>query len=316
MPAAVWSGTITFGLVAIPVQMVSATSSHKIGFRQIHLADRGRVRYRKICELDEQVLEQEDIGRAYEAGPDHLVPVSDEELDALPLPTAKAIEVSGFLPMDHVPQEMIGTPYFLSAASKAADKPYVLMRRALERSGKAGVGKLAMRDAERLVLIRPHGDVLVAHILHWPDEVRSAADAAPKGGVEISDEEAARADALVEALGEVDLGAFHDEYAAAVQDLINAKLEGGEPPQAEPEPAATGEAADLMDTLEAAVSQARTGAEVHRLADRKRPAKKTAQKTGGKTAAKKTTARKTAAKKQTGKKQAPAAKKTTRKRAG
>jgi DNA end-binding protein Ku len=291
MPS-VWSGTVTFGLVAIPVQMVSAVSSHKVSFRQIHLADRGRVRYRKICELDEKVLEKDEIGRAYEAGPQALVPISDEDLDDMPLPTAKAIEVSGFLPIDAVPPEMIGTPYLLSAASAAANKPYVLMRRALERSGKAGVGKMAVRESERLVLIRPYGDALAVHTLHWPDELRSPAGSAPKGEVEISDEEAARADALIEALGDVDMSAFRDDYADALQELLAAKAEGAEPPAAPEQPERAPESVDLMTALEAAVADAREGgADVHHLADRKKTGKKTSKAVGKKTAAKKTPAK-------------------------
>jgi DNA end-binding protein Ku len=292
----VWSGTVTFGLVAIPVQMLSAVSSHKVSFRQIHVADRGRVRYRKICELDEQVLGQDDIGRAYESGA-QLVPISDAELDHMPLPTAKAIEISGFLPVDAVPPEMIGTPYLLSAASAAASKPYVLMRRALERSGKAGVGKMAVRESERLVLIRPYGDALAVHTLHWPDEIRSAADAAPKGKVEISDEEAARADALIEALGEVDMSAYRDDYADALQELLTAKAEGTELPAAPEQPERVPESVDLMTALEAAVADARKGgADVHHLADRKTTSKKASKAAGKKTAAKKTAAKKAPAK--------------------
>lgn len=311
--APVWSGTVTFGLVAIPVQMLSAVSSHKVSFRQIHLADRGRVRYRKVCELDEQVLEQEEIGRAYEAGPGMLVPVSDEDLDHLPLPTAKAIEISGFLPLDSVPPEMLGTPYLLSAASAAANKPYVLMRRALERSGKAGVGKMAVRDSERLVLIRPYGQVLAVHTLHWPDELRPAGDAAPKGAVEISEQEAAGADALIEAMGEADLSQYRDEYADALQELLTAKI-GGEPVPAAPEEPAPAEAsADLMGTLQAAVDRARQGgADVHHLADRRKAAAKKASK-GAKPAAKTASTAGKSAKKTASK---AAAKKTAAKKSG
>jgi DNA end-binding protein Ku len=143
----IWSGTLTFGLVAIPVRMESATRSHKVAFRQVHREDQGRVKYRKVCEADGERLEPDDIGRAWEAPDGTLVPVSDEDLDALPLPTAKTIEISGFLDFSTVPDHMFDQPYFLAPASPAADKPYVLMRDALARSGKAAVGKYAVRGA-------------------------------------------------------------------------------------------------------------------------------------------------------------------------
>ena len=188
------SFTLAFGLVAIPVQMVSATRSHKVSFRQIHLEDRGRVKYRKVCELDEHVLAQDDIGCAWEAPDGSLVAISDDGLDDLPLPTAKTIEISGFLDLGDVAGEMFGQPCFLSPSSDAARKPYVLMHEALTRSGKAAVGKYALRGSgEALGLIYPAGDVLVVHRLHWPDEIRPADDAAPARDVDPGDDELAAA---------------------------------------------------------------------------------------------------------------------------
>jgi DNA end-binding protein Ku len=302
----VWSGNLAFGLVSIPVKLGSAVSSHKISFRQIHLADQGRVRYQKTCELDEQVLSASDIGRAFATPDDQLVEVTDSDLKALPLPTAKTIEVSGFIDMESVDAVQLDTPYFLAPASTAANKPYVLMREALARSGKAAVGKFAMRNSEHLALIRPREDVLVLQTLRWPDELTSPAEAAPTGSVNISDSELKLADTLIEALGEADLAAYHDEYAQAVEALVTAKLEGAEPPAAGEEGGSN--VVDLMAALRASVEQAK-------------PAKPSS---GAKAGAKKTAATKTAAKKTTGKKAAAhktakqtAAKETTpRRRAG
>src|SRR3954468_5188214 len=122
----VWTGNLAFGLVSIPVKLGSAVSSHKVSFRQVHVADQGRVRYQKTCELDEQVLTAADIGRAYETPDDHLVGGPDADLKALPLPTAKTIEVSGFLDTAAVDTMQLDTPYFLAPAGPAANKPYVL----------------------------------------------------------------------------------------------------------------------------------------------------------------------------------------------
>lgn len=308
MPAPIWSGTLTFGLVSIPVAMRSAMSSHKIGFRQIHLADQGRVRYRKKCELDDQVLTEDEIGRAYEAGADNLIPLSDDELDALPLPTAKTIEIDGFVDLATVPPEMIGKPYFLAPSSPGTNKSYLLMRQALERSGKAAVGKVAMHGTgERLILVRPHGDILAAIDLHWPDELRAADDATP-APTDISDDELDGALGLIEAMGDVDMQQMHDEYAEAMRSLIEAKIQHKPAPTApEPERAEAG-VADLMEALKAAADQARADrgkeATVHRLSDRKTAkkttAKKTAKKTTARKPAKKTAAKKSATRKRTG----------------
>ncbi|BBB01844.1 putative Ku70/Ku80 protein [Actinacidiphila reveromycinica] len=252
----VWSGNLAFGLVSIPVKLGSAVSSHKVGFRQIHLADQGRVRYQKTCELDEEVLTASDIGRAYETPDDQLVQVTDSDLRSLPLPTAKTIEVSGFVDLASVDSMQLDTPYFLAPASAGANRPYVLMREALERSGKAAVGKFAMRNSEHLALVMPRDDVLLLQTLRWPDELGNPAEAAPKGSVKISDSELKLADTLIEALGEADLTAYHDEYAQAVEALVTAKLEGAEPPTVGEE-AGGGNVVDLMAALRASVEQAK-----------------------------------------------------------
>lgn len=234
----IWSGTLTFGLVSIPIRMLGATRSHKVAFRQIHREDQGPVRYRKTCELDGQRLEQDDIGRAYETRDHHLVPVSDRELDDMPLPTAKTLEVSGFLDLGSVPWESYDQPYYLAPASPAANKPYVLMRDALARAGKAAVGKYAMRGSgEALGIVHAKGDVLVLQRLRWPDEMRPAGDAAPRGDVEVSDDEMGAALAYIDAAGEVDMRAMRDEYADAARALVEAKsAQKPLPKPARPEP--------------------------------------------------------------------------------
>ncbi|WP_327286796.1 non-homologous end joining protein Ku [Streptomyces sp. NBC_01198] len=310
MPA-IWSGTLTFGLVAIPVRVEPAVHSHKIGFRQIHREDQGRVRNRKVCELELDTedgphpLEPGDIGRAYEAADGTLVPVSDQELDDLPLPTAKTVEISGFADLATIPGEQFGTPYFLAPASPAANKPYVLMREALARAGKGAVGKMAFRGSgETLAVIHPQGDVLVLHRLHWPDELRAADDAAPRGDVDVTDDELQAALDYIGVLGDIDMAQMHDDYAAAVRALIDAKTGHGAPSQpSRPEREDAG-VTDLMTALQRATEQARADrgedADVHPIGGERKPAKKTA----GKRTTKKTPAKKTATKK------------TARKRAG
>lgn len=271
----IWSGTLTFGLVAIPVRMESAVRSHRVAFRQIHREDHGRVKNRRTCEIDGEPLEQWDIGRAYETRDHRLVPLDDRELDDMPLPTAKTIEISGFLDLAGVPPEYFDQPYFLAPASPAANKPYVLMRDALARSGKAAVGKYAMRGTgEALGLIHARGDVLVLERLHWPDEIRPAADAAPRGDVDISDGEREAAEDYIRAAGDVDMAQMHDEYARAVEQLLEAKAKHRRPPKAATRSGTDAGVTDLMTALQRAAERARASrgedAEVHEM-----PAKKT-----------------------------------------
>lgn len=295
----IWSGTLTFGLVAIPIQVVSATHSHKVAFRQIHLEDQGRVKYRKICELEDEPhpLDQSEIGRAYETPDGRLVPLSDDELDQMPLPTAKTVEISGFVDLAQIPGEQFGQPYFLAPQSPAANKPYVLMRDALAAAGKGAVGKLAFRGTgETLAVIHPQGSVLVLQRLHWPDELRSADDARPRADVDVSEDEIEAALAYIDAAGDLDMDQMHDEYAAAVQALLDAKAEHKAPPKPEAPERAEGGVVDLMDALRASADKARASrgegeeADVHHMDGRKKTAKKApAKKTTKKSAAKKTT---------------------------
>jgi DNA end-binding protein Ku len=322
----VWTGNLAFGLVSIPVKLGTAVSSHKISFRQVHLADQGRVRYQKTCELDEEVLTAADIGRAYETPDEQLVEVTDDDLKSLPLPTAKTIEVSGFIDAASIDSMQLDTPYFLAPAGPAANKPYVLMREALARADKAAVGKFAMRNSEHLALIRARDDVLLLQTLRWPDELNSSAEAAPKGSVSISDNELQLADTLISALGEADLSAYHDEYAQAVEALVTAKLEGTELPA--PGEAGGAKVVDLMAALRASVEQAQderaagstAAPEDATVTEIKSPRKTAAKKTAKKTTAKKAASAKESAagaKKSTAKKAAAsksAAKKTASKR--
>jgi DNA end-binding protein Ku len=327
---AIWKGAISFGLVSIPVKVVSAIGSeHAVKFHQMHETDQGRVRYRKVCELDGQELGSGDIVRGYQAADGRTVVVSDDDLADLPLPTARSIEVHGFLDEEGVDPLQLGKPYYL-APDTAGAKPYVLMREALRRSGKAAVAKLAMRGHEILALVRAQDDVLVLHQLYWPDEINSTDGVAPTERVKVTDAELDLADTLIDTLGTADLSEFHDEYASAVEELVTAKLEGAEPPAPEAEAGAGAQVIDLMAALRQSVEQAQgqraggaseggggtAGGASGRGGAKKTAAKRGSSAGGAKKTAKKT-AEKTAAKKSTGKSaagNAPA--RSTRKKTG
>jgi DNA end-binding protein Ku len=228
------------------------------------------------------------------------VPVTDDELAQMPLPTARAIEIVAFVPAQSIDPVRIGDSYYLEAAADVAAKPYKLLRQALERSTKVAVAKFALRGRERLGLLRVKGDALVLHSMHWPDEIRSPAELAPPT-VEIDESEIDGAIALMEAMGQDDLAAYHDEYREALERVIAAKAEGRRPPSAEAAPEPAGQVVDLMAALNESVQKAREArgegehATVH---DMPKPKKKPA-KTAKKATAKKTTSKKVAATKAT-----------------
>ncbi|MFG3145350.1 Ku protein [Streptomyces sp. NPDC048243] len=326
----IWNGAISFGLVSIPIKLMNATESHSISFRQIHLDDGGRIRYRKVCELEDTEVETSEIGKAYEEADGTLIPITDEDLAALPLPTARTIEIVAFVPADRIDPLQMDTAYYLSANGVPATKPYVLLREALKRSNKVAVAKFALRGRERLGMLRVVDDVIAMHGLLWPDEIRATDDVAPDDGVTVRDKELDLADALMDTLGGVDLDTLHDDYREAVEELITAKAEGHEAPAA-PAEKDGGKVLDLMAALEKSVSAAKQSrgadgegdgdAEVHPLpagrSGSRRSARTAPKEVGGKkstSTSKKTTAKKTAAKTatKTAAKKTPARKSTTK----
>lgn len=242
--------------MSIAIKAVPATESHDISFRQIHTADAGRIRYRKVCELDGQVLRQDEIVRGYETATGTLIPVTDEDLDNLPLPTAKAIEIVSFVPAASIDPIQIGASYYLAVTETVAAKPYELLRQALERSSKVAVAKFAMRDRERLGLLRVKGDVIMLYALRWPDEIRSAVQV-PVPEVAVTDEEVDAAVRLAETLTGGDIGELRDEYRDALEEAIAAKAAGTRPAPAKEAPPASAEVVDLMAMLEQSVQDAK-----------------------------------------------------------
>lgn len=280
MPHAIWSGAISFGLVTIPIRVTAATEDHSLAFRQVHLEDMGRVRVRKVCELEDREVPQQEIGRGYEWSKGQIIPVSDEELAEMPLPTAKAIEVVAFVPYDSIDPVRIGAGYYLEADGQVAGKPYVLLRKALERSRKAAITKFALRGRERLGLLRIRDDAIVLHSLHWDDEIRDPSSLAPEP-VTLSDGEVEEAMRLIDmqSIDALDDLGLVDEYTEALEKVIEAKREGHELPEV-PEPAAMPpRVVDLMAALEESVAKAKASrGEGDAQAAPRKPAKKAARK--------------------------------------
>ncbi|WP_405846137.1 Ku protein [Streptomyces niveus] len=300
MPSAIWSGAISFGLVTIPIRLLAATEDHSIRFRRIHLEDMGRVRNRTVCELDGEEVTSAEIGKGYEVEKDNVIPISDDELAEMPLPTAKAIDVVAFVDRDSIDPIRLGSTYYLEAAGEVAAKPYTLLRKALERSSKAAVAKYALRGREHLGLLSVKENAMVLHQMHWPDEIRDPAELAPKP-VELDEGEIEGALALMDTMALDDVSGFRDTYMDALEELIEAKAEGKTPAAPKTERKGSGQVVDLMSALEQSVQKAKESrgesgedATVHDMPSRK---KTTAKKTAKKAPAKKTAAKKTSGRK-------------------
>jgi len=251
----VWKGTVSFGLVSIPVRLVSATQEKDISFRQVRVSDGSRVRYRRVAEADGEEVAYADIAKGYELPDGGMVVLTDDDMASLPVASSKAVDVLQFVDAGEIDPAAYSRAYYALPTGDA--KPYVLLRDALASSGRVAVVKMAMRSRERLALLRPAGDALVVQTMLWPDEVRSAELPAEVAEVEPREQEMAMAASFIDAMsGEWSPQEYTDEYREAIEELVASKVEGREvvmPPAADGDEA---EVVDLMDALRQSVEAA------------------------------------------------------------
>ncbi|MDP9319402.1 MAG: Ku protein, partial [Actinomycetota bacterium] len=254
---AIWKGTISFGLVTIPVKVYSATEERDISFRQVHEADGGRIRYKRVCELDGEEIPYSDIGKGYEMPDGRMVVLSNEDFADLPLPTAKAIDVLEFVPADQVDPMYFAKAYYL-AADAAGAKPYVLFRDALTKTGQAALVKVAIRTRETLALLRERDGALVLQTMLWPDEVRDADFAAPSDDVGVRKQEVDMAESYIATLkADFDPDRYHSDYREALEQLVENKAAGLPMPEQEEDEGETAQVVDLVAALRASVDAAK-----------------------------------------------------------
>jgi DNA end-binding protein Ku len=274
----VWKGVISFGLVSIPVQLFTATEEHGVSFRQIHVSDGGQIRYRRVCTLDGEEVPYDDIARGYELPDGHVVVLTDEDFAELPLASSRAIEVLSFADADTVDPVRLSRSYYCEPTGSGA-KAYVLLRDALERTGKVALVKVALRTRETPAVLHPRDGVLVMHLLLWPDEVRTPRFRFLREEITPQPRELQAAEAYIHTLsGTLDPPELVDRYQAALKELVEAKVAGRQLEQ--PALARGGDADDLMEALRRSVEQAKhdrgTLTPARRPA-RKRPAKQPAK---------------------------------------
>jgi len=254
---AIWKGAVSFGLVSIAVKLYSATEEKDIRFHQVHRTDGGRIKYKRTCSIDGEEVTYDDIAKGYDIGGGEMVILTDDDFSDLPLTTSRAIDVLQFVPADDIDPIMFAKAYYLEPEGQAA-KPYVLLRDALRDADRVAIVKIALRQREQLATLRVRDDVLVLNTMLWPDEVRSVDFGFLDEDIEARPAELAMASSLIDSMsGSFKPDEFTDNYRAALQEVIDAKVEGREivqPEEAEEAPAA---AVDLMAALKASVERAK-----------------------------------------------------------
>lgn len=270
----IWKGSLSFGLVNVPVKLYSATEDHDVSLHQVHDADGGRIRYKRVCEIDGETVDYEHIAKAYVDG-EQTVILTDDDLAALPVERSKDIDVVEFVPTSQIDPIMFEKSYYLSPDSKSS-KAYVLLMRTLEESDRTAIVKFALRQKTRLAALRVRDGVLTMQTLLWDDEVREARFPELDDAPNLTDAELKMSKQLVESFAsDFTPEKFTDDYQEQLRTLIEAKLEQGDALDTEAtfgrETEGGGEVLDLMDALKRSVEKRRGDSAP---AKKKAPAKK------------------------------------------
>ncbi|WP_345625262.1 non-homologous end joining protein Ku [Rugosimonospora acidiphila] len=260
---AIWKGAVSFGLVSIAVRLYSATEEKDIRFHQVHRTDGGRIRYKRVCSVDGEEVSYDDIAKGYDIGGGEMVVLGDDDFADLPLTTSHAIEVLEFVPAEQVDPILYAKAYYLEPESTAA-KPYVLLRDALTGVDRVAIVKVALRQREQLATLRVRDGVLVLNTMLWPDEVRSAAFDFLDEDFSARPQELAMAESLIDSMAaDFEPDAYTDNYREALQEVIDAKIEGREVVAPAEEEGVPAPAVDLMAALRASVDRARAARGEH-----------------------------------------------------
>jgi len=302
MPSAIWTGSISFGLVQVPVRLVGATKSRDVSFNQLEEGTGARIRYKKVSDATGEEVPPDKIKRGYEISKGRYVMIEPDELDVLRPKGSHAIEIEEFVDLDEIDPLYFEQPYYLVPDAKGV-KPYKLLVEAMKELNKVAIGRIIVRSKERLVAIRTVDDMLCIETMRYADEVVSRDNLVPDDGdVDLTDRELAMARQLVESLASdhFEPEKYHDQYREQVLDLINRKA-AGESIVAEPVTEPPAKVLDLVAALEASLAKAQGAKERH-------PSVAAASSTPAKGPAKKAAAKKAPSKKAAAK--APAKRKS------
>jgi DNA end-binding protein Ku len=258
MARAIWSGSISFGLLNVPVRMYSAVARRSIALREIRESDSSRIKHRRVAEGTDEEVPYDEIIKAYELTPGQYVPLTKEEMEALAPEKTRAIDVSDFVDLDEIDPMYFDSPYYLGPAD-GAEKAYGLLAKAMAASGKVAIARFVLRNKEHLAAIRSGGDVLTLTTMRFADEVVPAAELeiVPEKAQKPAKREQEMAEQLIDSLStDFDPSAYHDEYREQLLKLIERKAEGKEIVASEAESPKATKAPDLMAALEESIAAA------------------------------------------------------------
>jgi DNA end-binding protein Ku len=251
MARSLWTGTISFGLVSVPVRMVGATESKELKFHFLDKRDLAPIGYDKVRRDNGEHVDNEDVIRGFEVEKNRFVPLEDEDIDRLDIELTKTIDICDFVDLEEIDPIYYRKAYYL-LPQEGGEKPYRLLARALDETGKVGIAKVVIRNKQHLAALRPYENVLVLETMYYADEVRKPEQV--DGKVQLRKPEVEMAKSLVENLSEpFKPEKYDDTYRKELLDLLRAKAKGKPLPEPEQEP--EGEVVDLMDALRESVER-------------------------------------------------------------
>lgn len=281
MPASVWTGYLTFGLISMPVRLFSGARGEHVSFHMLHRKDLSRVKQQLWCPVDEEVIERSDTVKGYEYRKGEYVVIEPEEIKKIEPRTAKAMEILEFVPSDQVDPIYFESSYYMTPED-AGKRPYALLTKAMKDTNFLAIAKLTMHNREYTVILRPHEGGMMLHTMYYEDEVRKM-DKFGAEDVELKDAEVKVARQLIEALAaDFEPGKYHDTFQENLKELIQARLEGKEITEVE-KPKKIAPVVDLMSALKESLEkmEKKGPKRVERIEE-----KSTVQAVGGRRAAK------------------------------
>jgi len=254
--ASIWKGSLTFGLVHVPVEMKTAVRSDHISFRMLHAEDMSPIKYERVCQADGEPVPWSEIVKGYEYEKGKFVVLTDEDFKTAALEQSKTIDILDFVKQDEIDPRYFETPYYLVPA-KGGEKPYALLREAIRKTGSVGIGKIIIRQTQHLAGVKVVGEALVLEIMRFANELVAADEFNFPSREAVRPQELQMAEQLVENLAEpFDPTRYTDEYRANLMRVIKAKMKGKKPKLEEPEGEEPDSGVlDLMSRLRASLEE-------------------------------------------------------------
>jgi len=273
MPRAIWKGSISFGLVTIPVELHTAVRDHRPRFRMLHARDKSPVRYERVCQREGKPVAWEDLVKGYEYEKGHFVVLTKEDLKSAALNKDKSINILDFVKSEEIDDRYFETPYYVTP-DKSGQHAYALLREALKQSGRTGIAKIIIRDAQHLAAVEVIDRAIVLTLLRYADELLDTGQLTFPSAEKVRKAELDMARMLVDNLAsEWDPAKYTDEYRENLMKLIKARMKGQKPHLPVAEAAPQGQVVDLMErlrrSLESREGGPRKGARARRASPKK-----------------------------------------------